>query len=110
MEREFLDKLFQVLRNFVEYGNYQGKIENAVKAIHKSFPSRSNEELTLQLEECISAYKEAILLVNENLAHYSSKKNSPLEAEMQFRKKHEKIGDTMLTWIIGWIYHWHHER
>lgn len=102
--------MFQVLRNYAEYGNYQGKIERAVTSIRKSFPDRSKEDVTSQLEKCVIAYKEAVILVNENSAYYSSKNDTLLEAEIQFRKKYSGVNDQMLTWIIGFIYHWYHER
>jgi len=110
MERDFLDKLFQVLRNFTEYGNYQGKIDKAVAAIKKSYPDRSKEELTALFQNCVSAYKGAIELVKANVAYYASLSKDELEAETQFKKKHSEVPDQMLQWILGWIYHWHYER
>jgi hypothetical protein len=107
---DFEDKVFQTLRNFMEYGNYQGKVDKAVAAIKKSYPQRSKEELIVLFERCIEAYKEAILLVKENIQYYSSENRSSLPAEIQFKTNHSQVPEQLLDWIIGWVYHWHHER
>lgn len=108
---EFNDKLFDVLRNFMEYGNYSGKAEKAVAAIRKSDPNASKEEITILFENCMNAYKDAIILVQQNISYYSSNPRDPLEEEIQYRKKYQTIiPDQVLSWILGWIYHWYHER
>ncbi len=107
---ELNDKVFEVLRNFMEYGNYQGKPANAVKAIRKSFPDITQQACTDLFNACCLAYKDAVILVKENNLHYAKNSKDPLEAEQLFRKAHALVPEEILNWTIGWIYHWYYER
>jgi hypothetical protein len=110
MEREFLDKLFQVLRNYAEYKMYGGKMQKAVATIRKKHPEIPELELILLFGNCVAAYNEAVDLVMQNIPHYSSADKKEFEPEIQFRKKYSVVPEEILNWTIGWVYHWHYER
>jgi hypothetical protein len=107
---DYETKIFMVLRNFVEYGNYHGKVDNAVAAIRKKFPEKSKEEVTALFNYCVTAYNDAVPIVNEHSKHYASTLKLPAEVDIQYRKKHPQVPNQLLTTFVGWIYHWYHER
>ncbi len=106
----FEEKVFEVLRNYIEYKQYSGNTSKAVTIIHKSFPNRPKEEISTYFDQCIKAYNEAILLVKDNISFYKNANRNILKEEAEFRVKHFYISKLLIDWMIGWIYHWHHER
>jgi len=107
---EYEDKVFAVLRNFMEYKEYKGESKKAVKVILKKFPDVPEEDCTILFDLCCKAYTDALELVKENHQHYSVPSPGDLKAELHFRKKYKEVPDKILTWVIGWIYHWYYER
>ncbi len=110
-ERIFHDRIFEVVRNFVEYKKYQGKQENAIKVLVKSLPDYDPKMCTALFTDCCEAYKDAVPLVKSNITYYTNKaKKNPIPDEVAYRDKYKHIPEQLLTWTIGWVYHWYHER
>ncbi|CAN5334549.1 hypothetical protein BH10BAC1_BH10BAC1_11110 [soil metagenome] len=117
-ELNFYDRIIYVLRNFIEYGNYNKEPKKAIKVIHKYFPEKTIEECTTAFNSCLSAYQDAIVFVGENKDQYwkaeeNRKNNLPpqkITAELNFVKKHKDVPEATIKHIIGWVLNWHHER
>jgi hypothetical protein len=114
---EYYDRLFSMVRNFVEYGNYQRNPEKAIQLLWKKyFPNKPKEECAHDFNTCCSAYTDAIGLVKTNELHYKQyysnpqKTDLPIEAEMAYRKLYPTVPEKLLNSFIGWTYHWHCER
>jgi hypothetical protein len=117
-ELNFYDRIIYVLRNFVEYGNYNKEPKKAIKVIHKYFPEKTIEECATGFNNCLNVYMDAIVFVGENKDHYFEKEKNRENnvvpknfiKELDFIKKHKVVPEATIKHIIGWVFNWHHER
>ena len=68
--KTFSDRLFDVVRNFIEYGNYARDINKAARIIHKHHPDISLATCEAEFRKYMAAYIDAISFVDEHKDYY----------------------------------------
>jgi hypothetical protein len=115
--RAFPDRLFDVVRNFVEYGLYAHDINKAAKILHKHHPDVPLAACEEEFRKHMTAYTDAIAFVEENKEYYGRLRNNssaglpPIsDNEFHFFRKHPDVPQSTLRTMIYFIFDWRHVR
>ena len=117
----FEDRLFHVVRNFMEYGNYGGR-KGAVKAIARHHRDRSAGECERAFDDFLRAYGDAIPFVEKHVEYYRelyARKTVPRDGdgryalsafERDFAAAHGTVPERSIITMIWFIFDWRHVR
>ncbi len=116
----FEERLFSMVRNFVEYGSYGKDLKRAVKRLHSYHSERILEDCGRLFRDYLKAYLAAIDFVDTHQEYYSEKYRerqsgkavSPgnSKKELEFMNKHKEVPASEIDAMIFFIFDWHHLR
>mgnify|MGYP001011978012 FL=1 len=118
----FEERVYTVVRNFVEYGNYGGSEKRASAVIRKHCPERNAETCLTAFRVYRHAYLDAVVFVKRQASYYhdlrqsreiprtgsGSWPKSPEEAA--FTAEHPEVPEEWILTMLWFIYDWHHVR
>jgi hypothetical protein len=115
--RTFPDRLFYVVRNFVEYGNYARDIKKAARIIHGHHPDIPSATCETEFRKYMGAYIDAVTFVDEHREYYHRQWDTETAGsapkskdELLFLKKHSGVPENTIMEMIYFIFAWHHLR
>jgi hypothetical protein len=117
MAMNFTERVFCVVRNFIEYGNYGKDKKKAVATIHRYHPEIPLSECDDAFHAYLQVYSDTISFVNANKDYYRAFKNDPptgkwpiTKEEAPFFREHSNVPEDIIRSIIWFIYDWRHVR
>jgi hypothetical protein len=117
MAMNFNERVFCVVRNFIEYGNYGKDKKKAVATIHHHHPEIPLSECDDAFNAFLQVYSDTISFVNANKDHYRAIKNDPpagkwptTKEEAAFFREHDNVPEDIIRAMIWFIYDWRHVR
>jgi hypothetical protein len=113
-EMPFEERVLFIVRNYFEYGSYRKDAAQAVRTIQGFFPDRSCDECDSAFRRYYQAYEDTVEFVNGHADRYwdfhrtGTKDRELVKWEAAHGKKHGDIPPPLLSFMISFIFFWHH--
>lgn len=110
------ERIFSIVRNFVEYGYYKKNEALAIKTLAKHLPNITIPDCTAAFTNAVTIYHEASDDLDKRIRQCREKKQNPDVKQLQeeqielFVRNNPGISKKLIAMIVYWIYHWHYER
>lgn len=116
MKTSLENRLFTIIRNFIEYDSYGKDSKIAIATLRKYHPELLFDECKNLFELYLQTYRDVVVFLEKNHSYYLSvystitrhEMDNPPQEEKVFIAEHpdvpEKVIRMMIYWIVDWYY------